>query len=379
MTLEVRDTTLDKVGDPTPVVGCRREAQVVVSVYEAKDLKHKVPPGVSVQLEVRCSCGTLSTARAATSQEGWAVFVIPEGSCAIASWALVVDHDRDPWVLTGPLRDNEIAFGSLTALHVVRPRGILQVGEVPAFETRALAEGDPPPQTLRISNVGNSALVLESVTVPAGVFRLSSEERRTKVRPGAAVDIQVEATPTATDAVQTATVTVVSSVGNGTAELRASAYELRTLVANVSPIAPDVDDADIHYTIEDPGGGVGRATISIHEIDPTSGAIGREIASFDGQPHAAGDNTFSWKGAVTHRDYQYGSVMSRGSAYRAKLIIARADGGGPRELTCDVAIKDVGELMIRLERHDGAALAGRATFEVKNVDSDAVVNATPRR
>lgn len=249
------------------------------------------------------------------------------------------------------------------------PKAVLVVGDVPVFPTVPLGDAAPD-QIVTISNTGQAPLTVTDVRTTGAIFSRPDPWAAQDIPPGESRTVKIHAVPNSATARQTGTVEVVTSEATVTKPLVASAYDLVSLAAQKPTISPGIDDAGLRYVINDPEGVVGKATITIHEID--AGTIGRAIATFAGLAHAAGENTFAWLGKVDdtsyrRRDDAVSFITKRKSPYRVKVTIARADDSGPLEKTCDVCVADTGELTVRIQRSDGKALSKQAKLRLTPV------------
>jgi len=251
------------------------------------------------------------------------------------------------------------------------------------FQTVPLGTA-PPPLDVTIANDGDAPFDVTSVIADGshGSFTIVRGPASTTIAARGDQTLTISAAAPGTVAPPKGALEVTTSnAGTATVELEASAYALTSVVANTTTISPGVDDADIHYVVNDPNRAVGQATITIHEIDHRTNAIGKVIGTMPGQPYEHGPQKLAWRGEVDDTGYRVRDdvrpfITKRNAPYRVKVTIARGDGSGALEGTCDVGVKNTGELTIQISRPDGAALVVRAAVNVTAVASRTMTSHT---
>ncbi|WAS91221.1 choice-of-anchor D domain-containing protein [Nannocystis punicea] len=238
------------------------------------------------------------------------------------------------------------------------------------FATVPLGGSPPTDLTVTVRNVGDSPLVVTNVAVRGGstIFAAPDGRPGAPILPQQTATIRVTAAPDSAQALQTGILDIVSTGGLGAVALEASAYDLAVFSATNGTVAPGVTDADFHFTVHDPKGVVTAARIEI--LHPTKATV---IHTLGGLPHAHNvDNAQAWRGDVSDpADHIQGFILHRNTSYTARATITRGTDP-PRSKTCTITVAAVGELLVEVVRHDGAAVGGRVTFQLQNMTTTAV-------
>ena len=238
---------------------------------------------------------------------------------------------------------------------------VLRLGPPLVFETVPLGTAAAPLE-LDIYNDDVAPMTVTSVQIRGGggTFAITRALAvNTIIQPGGRARVQITATPAQAAAVQAGFVDVQTQ-GHGAASvgLEASAYAISAFAATRSPFAPGTEDAAFAYTVVDPKGAAAAAKVEI--------LLRAKVVHTIVAPHAAGAQVCAWRGAIADPEtHPGGFTLLRHSPYTARVTLSKAGGARPHALTCQVQVSPaVGELRVTVERHDGAALHGRADFVI---------------
>jgi hypothetical protein len=234
----------------------------------------------------------------------------------------------------------------------------VRLDPAPVFGTCALNTAAVPIE-FRIHNDDTAIMQVVAVQVraPGLVFGVTRALANPYILPGASAAVQLSATPTAVNALQTGFLDVQTRRnGNGAAALEASAYGITAFAMAANPLTPGTP-GNFQFTFSDPKNSVAEAKIDIligaqvvHTLVPATRNVGV-------------NNNCAWSGAIAHLvSHPDGFALLRRTPYTARLSVSKAANAEPCTADCMVNIAATGEVMISLQRHDGAALQGRASF-----------------